>query len=493
MSMKRLAYACLIGAVLCVTLSRSAAHPPDLPVDTKDVCVPCPDGGCCELNTRQAWEACEAVSPMLCEIINRFCESFTVGFGAVPPIELKFEFRCSPTSPVAGGQAAPAGAVDEARRGHARRMYLIGERCRRTGDLDMAENCYQETKLLCPGCDYARKAERRLQQVRALRTSEREDVGEEAEPAKEETPKGEGNYNFEVPPPACLIPPSDKTYEPQVGTTMGSRTFSLESRGVLHAWMRREAQLGKMLLFETDLAKLAEAKVMFYVGERCRRGGDPEMAYRCYENAYRTCPQSRHGKKAQMRMRKIKEEQANGQKQGGMTSDMDILFVSGDFLWVGGPSAQMRRSPQQRRRDWDGFIGHFIGRDEQPPSSPVNIEIVEEESRPMLEGDAEESEESGSSIAQSEPPILYIAPPVRNLKLGEEQEEAASVANAACEDLSDWLPQAIRLLRGAGSLRIDATRLGRLMSRGEGAVRALGCAVVYECGRTLVVYPGRPQ
>ena len=43
MSMKRLARACLAGAVLCLVASPAAAHPPDLPVDTKDVCVH--DGG----------------------------------------------------------------------------------------------------------------------------------------------------------------------------------------------------------------------------------------------------------------------------------------------------------------------------------------------------------------------------------------------------------------------------------------------------------------
>jgi hypothetical protein len=354
-------------------------------------------------------------------------------------------------------------------------MYLIGERCRRTGDLDMAENCYQETKLLCPGCDYARKAERRLRQVRALRTSEREDIGEEAEPAKEEMESAKQE-------PSMSNWISDADWADADGWYYDDGDPRERMRQV-------ERLAGKRLLFEADVERLAEAKTMYYVGERCRRGGDMEMAYRCYENAYRTCPQCRHGKKAQLRMRQINDERASGRekKPRNMTSDLDILFVSGEFLSAGNPRPQP---------DPDWFC-HRLFEDsgryaEQPLPPPVNIEIIEEESRPMLDGDAEESDASVSSITQSEPPTLYIAPPVRNLKLGEEQEETAPVANAACEDLSDWLPQAIRLLRGAGSLRIDATRLGRLMSRGEGAVRALGCAVVYECGRTLVVYPARP-
>src|SRR5438874_9752948 len=65
---------------------------------------------------------------------------------------------------------------------------------------------------------------------------------------------------------------------------------------------------GKKLLFETDLARLSEAKAMYYVGERCRRGGDLDMAYRCYEEAHRACPQCRHAKKALQRMRRIDED-----------------------------------------------------------------------------------------------------------------------------------------------------------------------------------------
>src|SRR5205823_3022409 len=96
---------------------------------------------------------------------------------------------------------------------------------------------------------------------------------------------------------------------------------------------------------------------------------------------------------------------------------------------------------------------------------------------------------------QAEPPELFITPPAGDLMLREDVTAGPeTAAPAACEDLSDWLRQTVRLLKGgAGTLRIDAARLGRLMAQGEDALRELGCAVVHECGRSYVVYPGRPE
>src|SRR5262249_54479068 len=106
-----------------------------------------------------------------------------------------------------------------------------------------------------------------------------------------------------------------------------------------------------------------------------------------------------------------------------------------------------------------------LGVEELSPP-PNGIEIVLEESGPMIEGDAEESDCpstpcGGSGPLTIAPPTLYVAPAARDLRLTDEPSEQGLVPAAApCEDLSDWLPQAVRLLRGSGSLRIDTARLG---------------------------------
>src|ERR1700757_1228032 len=62
---------------------------------------------------------------------------------------------------------APEPSAQDARISGARRLYLIGERCRREGDLDMAINCYHEVGLLTPHNVYGRKARRRLHEIEA--------------------------------------------------------------------------------------------------------------------------------------------------------------------------------------------------------------------------------------------------------------------------------------------------------------------------------------
>ena len=61
----------------------------------------------------------------------------------------------------------------------ARRLYLIGERCRRSGDFDMAVNCYHEVDLLSHRSTYGRKARRRLHQIETQRALDPAPAGAE--------------------------------------------------------------------------------------------------------------------------------------------------------------------------------------------------------------------------------------------------------------------------------------------------------------------------
>jgi hypothetical protein len=88
----------------------------------------------------------------------------------------------------------------------AREMYHIGQRCLQAGDLDMAFNCFHETKLICPGSRYAHLAVRGLRQIEALRTTD-----EAAEPDDgQETPSSEPQDQATCPMPGPIAKPVKK-------------------------------------------------------------------------------------------------------------------------------------------------------------------------------------------------------------------------------------------------------------------------------------------
>jgi hypothetical protein len=54
-------------------------------------------------------------------------------------------------------------------REEARALFMLGERCRRGGDLRMAYGFYQETHLVCPDCYYGQKAIERMHAIETRR------------------------------------------------------------------------------------------------------------------------------------------------------------------------------------------------------------------------------------------------------------------------------------------------------------------------------------
>jgi hypothetical protein len=95
-------------------------------------------------------------------------------------------------------------------------MFLIAERCRRQGDLDMAANCYQETHLLCPDCVYGRKAIERLHALETRRVTETAP----AEAEEQESPKPEqGSFlrDKERHPRAIAIELEESSTAPDAG------------------------------------------------------------------------------------------------------------------------------------------------------------------------------------------------------------------------------------------------------------------------------------
>jgi hypothetical protein len=137
-------------------------------------------------------------------------------------------------------------APDASKLNSAREMYRIGQRCLKAGDLDMAFNCFHETRLICPNCRYALLAARGLRQIEALRTSD-----ETAEPDEgQEAPGTEPEDQAAAPTAGPIAKPVKKKFllkgmpqflnewnveKPQIKFIEGSSWFTPEG-GLQQDW-----------------------------------------------------------------------------------------------------------------------------------------------------------------------------------------------------------------------------------------------------------------
>jgi len=150
-----------VPVALAVAVSSFAgAKPPDLPTVSREAVAP-------QAGSRQV------------DVVDPDCEDKPLETAV--PVE---RLTVMPTE-IEVIRVKPVGVDKDPRLAAARRLYLIGERCRREGDLDMAVNCYHETHLLCPASGYGRKARQKLKQVEARRAA----VPAPAEAEEQEPPR----------------------------------------------------------------------------------------------------------------------------------------------------------------------------------------------------------------------------------------------------------------------------------------------------------------
>jgi hypothetical protein len=439
MSMRLLSASLTTAALAFAAASLAAAKPPDLPSDSRDTC--------------------EA---------ERDLQGQSVSNDPVPELNTRRQSDSGAQPP----------AADPVKHEHARRMYLIGERCRKKGDLDMAQNCYEETRRLCPVSPYADKAVGRLQQVKA---------------AREASAKAEiDNYEIQldIPGPLGGGVRSKEEYDAWVKQAAAKQILP-SPEDVAQAKQRFEEER-KLALQKQQ----AEARILYLIGERSREGGDKAMARHCFEEAGRLGSRCAYGRKALERLREIDADQGGEEASEPMEEPP--------------PPPQQQSRRMKRIKDWllqtqgeprrlavdlpavDHLIVHDFDRlladtEEQA----AGLTIVPEDGAST--GDEEEQDNPLMPCGGLSPPItLFVEPAPRDLIVHVQTAQTGDVQVGASADLSDWLRTTVRSLNGVGSLKIDAARLGDLLAEGEGALRALGCALVEDAGgQRYVVYPAR--
>jgi hypothetical protein len=93
------------------------------------------------------------------------------------------------------------------------KLYRIGERCRRRGELDMAVNCFHEVRLLCPHHPLAELAAWRTDTVRAKRAAA-EESDDDSTPEAPHNREGEYRRDGLRPVPPVGSPDTTRTPPP---------------------------------------------------------------------------------------------------------------------------------------------------------------------------------------------------------------------------------------------------------------------------------------
>jgi len=123
--------------------------------------------------------------------------------------------------------------------------------------------------------------------------------------------------------------------------------------------------------------------------------------------------------------------------------------------------------------------------------TPPTITVTTEESSTPVSGSEEEQEPPLPPAVNALPNSLVIPAALRKLRIVETSgEDCCEDDRLACLDLSDLVRQVVACRPTGVDLKIDAARVGRLISEGADGLRCLNCELISDDeGRSYVVYP----
>ncbi len=176
--------------------------------------------------------------------------------GVTPP-KVELEIQWSNVEVPTGGNDPTANQNDAA---GSRRMYLIGQRCLKDGDIKTAIACFTEAQLRCPICPHGKKASQRLAEIEMQKSE-----SEEAEPRKGQE----------------ILGPSSSQICPRLRNRKPTRQ-------------------------EFRLRRLGRAQKMFHQGQKCLAKRDYDQALVYFQKTRRLCPRSDYAVRAAWHLRNLK-------------------------------------------------------------------------------------------------------------------------------------------------------------------------------------------
>ena len=327
--------AALAAAVLMVVLAQPAPHvwgkPPDLPIDTRDTCRP--DSAAPASAPRPVQEPRDTGNRASPE------QPAAPMFEALGYFDLHAGARLAASAAAARDEAAK---LREAKTRAACRLLQIGRDCEQRGDFAMARNCYEEAARVCPDSQYALQANGRIAAIQAMNRPPRPDSGgaeEQSVPPRDVIHESRTD----------LLRIQESHHMLQLGERYAAagdleRAFRCfqESHAICPACRYGQQAMERMLRMEANKKRLPtlggveeqeplpprragmtpeefqrreEAHAFYLLGERCRRGGDPRMAYGFYEESQQASPDSYYGIKARERMQQLERQRRSPDAQ----------------------------------------------------------------------------------------------------------------------------------------------------------------------------------
>lgn len=207
----------------------------------------------------------------------------------------------------------------------ARRLFQTGERCRTEGDYRMAHNCYQEVERLCPNTELAKVAQARLQELRSLDDFIEDAISDDTSSATEEQEASAEAARAISAALEALAQHLKSEYPP-------CHTRQAQQGGgtccpFAHVISQRE------LIREMDLQKMKDARSLYFIGERCRRNGDANMASRFYAESIEVCPGSPYAQKSSARVAKLSKRRSV--EEGTEEAEVPMMPRLEKELWPG--------------------------------------------------------------------------------------------------------------------------------------------------------------
>jgi hypothetical protein len=468
---------CAIASLL-VPMFAVAAKPPDLPVDIKVVCQPEAlenVAGHAQLVCRPAPEDGQApveVCPCLDASCAQFCELMCQFFQAVAGVEessleteqidaIPAEVR--PLWHTETLLVMPREVKTSPRRPELRQLLRVAERCWRDGDLAMCGNCYHEIIRLARRGPLARHAEGRLAAIKRIQddaAAAEQECGAVADQQfleqflqKVQQLRQQGQESS-----ACPCPfRRDSSAENQASPGKPLTGDDLELQDMLDATVPLEIYLDQTN-WEAQTLRSSKtddlsARVLFRIGQRCRRAGDLDMALSCYVEANRIAPKSRCGRHAWREMQAIQR----------------TLQPALDELVEALTEARARSNHKKDVRTSKFYDNVEVY---HAPADRIDVQM-----EPAAKPAGEEA---------SEPAEITVAPMPRELEIVEDAEPSVGdqAGSAARELLS-----AVRSLLGPACVEVEINADG-WRTRGTIYLGSFSCRIVKDkLGAVQVVFP----